>query len=80
MKIRICYIFWGLALLFLMGNIPLSAQLQFSGKPLGIGSGLKAADVLYHGVRHIDVECINEPADNRSSERAFDTGKEEHCT
>ncbi len=47
MKIRICYIFWGLALLFLMGNIPLFAQLQFSGKPLGIGSGLKAAEVMY---------------------------------
>jgi lysyl endopeptidase len=47
MKIRICYIFWGLTLLFLMGSIPLSAQLQFPGKPLGISSGLKAADVLY---------------------------------
>ena len=47
MKIRICRIFWGLLLLFLMGNIPLSAQLQFPGKALGIKTGLKAADVLY---------------------------------
>jgi len=47
MKIRICYKFWGFALLFLMGNIGLSAQLQVPGKPLGISSGLKASDVLY---------------------------------
>lgn len=47
MKIRIWNIFWGLSLLFFGGVISLYGQLQYPGEPLGITSGLKAAEVMY---------------------------------